>query len=493
MGAYENPAQIIDKSGEILAQGFLGFSQEISKGVEALGKAKAAGLDAQAAQVNAQKKADQDLWIKSSEKSAEHILQIAGDAFDKGDPEFDKKVKAYVNEHGDAYTMANYMYNRPRSTKQERQEALETINGFDGDMANMIETAGLDTAFSNHFNTTNSLQGVHYGGGEGADGARTQAAIMLQMDQPPEGVTFTEEFTTIDSGARVKRFNVTVQNTPENREKYGLEDQEGDTISFKQDLNLDIDPTLYMNKTSDMGITTIYEEGGVVDPKSHYLSDAYKTTTENKVTNGRSTTTQTIETYDARAAVESTRVAVLAKVQGMFDSGTTPQQRSIALADIKANLRQNFGVTPDQMREIFSGDGDQAIPEKVTDAIQNYQLAQLTGINKPTLNEEGMPVYARVISSQTTIAKATDKEEYISDLKGLEVGNIIATFGKGDTTYTLLPLTDAEKQKHPKPFRYQVTEYALDRLTGTKSPVAGNIVIGVQGVLNHQGAGLPGS
>jgi hypothetical protein len=149
---------------------------------------------------------------------------------------------------------------------------------------------------------------------------------MLQMDQPPEGVTSTEEFTTLPSGARVKRFNVTVQNTPENREKYGLEDQEGDTISFKQDLNLDIDPTLYMNKTSDMGITTIYEQGGVVDPNTQQLSKAFITTTENKETNGRDTTTQTIETYDAQAAVESTRVAVLAKVQGMFDSGTTPSK-----------------------------------------------------------------------------------------------------------------------------------------------------------------------
>lgn len=485
MGAYENPAQIIDKSGEILAQGFLGFSQEISKGVEALGKAKAAGLDAQAAQVNAQNKADQDLWIKSSEKSAEHILQTAGNAFDKGDPEFDKKVKAYVNEHGDAYTMANYMYNRPRSTKQERQEALETITGFDGEMANMIETAGLDTSFSNHFNTTNALQGVHYAG-EGADGARTQAAIMLQMDQPPEGVTSTEEFTTIDSGARVKRFNVTVQNTPENREKYGLEDQEGDTISFKQDLNLDIDPALYMNKTSDMGITTIYEQGGVVDPNTHYLSKAFITTTENKETNGRDTTTRTTETYDAQAAVESTRVPVLAKVQGMFDSGTTPEQRSIAIADIKANLKQNFGVTPEQMREIFSGDGERSIPEKVTDAIQNYQLAKLTGISKPTLNKEGMPVFAREISSTTTRAKATDKEEYISDLKGLGKGVIMAAF-KGDTTYTFLTEADAKDGK------YTVTEYVTDRASGTKSPSGTTTVIGVQGVLNHQGLGLPGS
>ena len=493
MGAYENPAQIIDKSGEILAQGFLGFSQEISKGVEALGKAKAAGLDAQAAQVNAQNKADQDLWIKSSEKSAEHILEIAGNAFDKGDPEFDKKVKAYVNEHGDAYTMANYMYNRPRSTKQERQEALETITGFDGEMANMIETAGLDTSFSNHFNTTNALQGVHYAG-EGADGARTQAAIMLQMDQPPEGVTSTEEFTTIDSGARVKRFNVTVQNTPENREKYGLEDQEGDTISFKQDLNLDIDPTLYMNKTSDMGITTIYEQLGVVDPNTHYLSDDFKTTTENKATNGRYTTTEKIETYDARRAIESTRVAVSAKVQGMFDSGTTPEQRSIALADIKANLKQNFGVTPEQMREIFSGDGERSIPEKVTDAIQNYQLAQLTTINKPTFDKNGDPEYKRVISSSKTMAKATDKEEYISDLEGLEEDVTIAAFdGKGDTTYTPVPLTDAEKKKHKKPYKYTVTEYVTDRVSGTKSIAGTTTVIGVQGVLNHQGLGLPGS
>ena len=486
MGAYENPAQIIDKSGEILAQGFLGFSQEISKGVEALGKAKAAGLDAQAAQVNAQNKADQDLWIKSSEKSAEHILEIAGNAFDKGDPEFDKKVKAYVNEHGDAYTMANYMYNRPRSTKQERQEALETITGFDGEMANMLETAGLDTAFSNHFNTTNALQGVHYGGGEGADGARTQAAIMLQMDQPPEGVTSTEEFTTLPSGARVKRFNVTVQNTPENREKYGLEDQEGDTISFKQDLNLDIDPTLYMNKTSDMGITTIYEQGGVVDPNTHQFSKAFITTTENKETNGRDTITRTTETYNVSGALESTRIAVEAKVQGMFDSGTTNQQRSIALADIKANLKQNFGVTPEQMREIFSGDGERSIPEKVTDAIQNYQLAKLTGISTPTLNKEGMPVFAREISSTTTRAKATDKEEYISDLKDLGKGVIMAAF-KGDTTYTFLTEADAKAGK------YTVTEYVTDRASGTKSPSGTTTVIGVQGVLNHQGLGLPGS
>ena len=493
MGAYENPAQIIDKSGEILAQGFLGFSQEISKGVEAFGKAKAAGLDAQAAQVNAQIKADQDLWVKSSEKSAEHILQTAGDAFDKGDAAFDKKVKAYVNEHGEAYTRASYMYKRPRSTKQERQGALETITGFDGEMANMIETAGLDTAFSDHFNTTNALKGVHYSG-EGADGARTKAAIMLQMDQPPDGVTFTEEFTTIDSGARVKRFDVTVQNTPENREKYGLEDQEGDTISFKQDLNLDIDPTLYMNKTSDMGITTIYEQSGVVDDKTHQFSKAFINTTENKETNGRNTTTKTIETYDALGAVQSTRVAVLAKVQGMFDSGTTPQQRQIALADIKANLKQNFGVTPDQMREIFSGDGDQAIPEKVTDAIQNYQLAQLTAISKPTLDEEGMPVYSRVINSTTTRAKATDKEEYISDLEGLGEGVIMTAFdGKGDTTYTLLALSEDEKKTHSKPYKYQVTEYVTDKASGTKSKAGETTVIGVQGVLNHQGLGLPGS
>jgi hypothetical protein len=138
------------------------------------------------------------------------------------------------------------------------------------------------------------------------------------------------------------------------------------------------------------------------------------------------------------------------------------------------------------MREIFSGDGERSIPEKVTDAIQNYQLAKLTGISKPTLNEEGMPVFAREISSTTTRAKATDKEEYISDLKGLGKGVIMAAF-KGDTTYTFLTEADAKAGK------YTVTEYVTDRASGTKSPSGTTTVIGVQGVLNHQGLGLPGS
>jgi hypothetical protein len=47
-----------------------------------------------------------------------------------------------------------------------------------------------------------------------------------------------------------------------------------------------------MNKTSDMGITTIYEQLGVVDPNTHYLSKDFITTTEKKVTNGRDTTTR---------------------------------------------------------------------------------------------------------------------------------------------------------------------------------------------------------
>jgi len=145
------------------------------------------------------------------------------------------------------------------------------------------------------------------------------------------------------------------------------------------------------------------------------------------------------------------------------------------------------------MREIFSGDGDQAIPEKVTDAIQNYQLAQLTAINKPTLDEKGMPVYARVISSSKTMAKATDKEEYISDLEGLGEGVTIAAFGKGDTTYTPVALTPEDKKTHKKPYKYTVTEYVTDRASGTKSIAGTTEVIGVQGVLNHQGLGLPGS
>jgi hypothetical protein len=49
-------------------------------------------------------------------------------------------------------------------------------------------------------------------------------------------------------------------------------------------------------------------------------------------------------------------------------------------------------------------------------------MAKLTAISKPTLNKEGMPVFAREISSTTTRAKATDKEEYISDLEGLGEG-----------------------------------------------------------------------
>ena len=97
-----------------------------------------------------------------------------------------------------------------------------------------------------------------------------------------------------------------------------------------------------------------------------------------------------------------------------------------------------------------------------------------------------MPVFAREISSTTTRAKATDKEEYISDLKGLGKGVIMAAF-KGDTTYTFLTEADAKAGK------YTVTEYVTDRASGTKSPSGTTTVIGVQGVLNHQGLGLPGS
>ena len=99
-----------------------------------------------------------------------------------------------------------------------------------------------------------------------------------------------------------------------------------------------------------------------------------------------------------------------------------------------------------------------------------------------------MPVFAREISSNTTIAKATNYEDYVSDLKGLKkVGDQIATFGKGDKMYKLIAITKGVPE-------YQVTEYVLDRASGTRSAVTSATTIkGIQGVLNHQGAGLPGS
>jgi len=145
MGAYENPSMIVDKSGEILSQGFQSAAQSIAKGIDTYAQRYNKALEEQRKRAEEKKKEDAQANIRASQGSMRFVTDAKKYKIaDQTSLTADFMENTYmpkIQELGDAYYNYGKVAYNVNSTEEEVLEATKGLNQIEADLKALQDRA----------------------------------------------------------------------------------------------------------------------------------------------------------------------------------------------------------------------------------------------------------------------------------------------------------------------------------------------------------------
>jgi len=383
MGAYENPAMIQDKSGEILAQGFQSFTAGIAKGVATKAERENKELDARRKRIEQQKKDAANAEIKAGD-AAFKFNQLVNDwkienpssIAEDGIKIYDKKAK----EIGDQYYNSAKIYYNPNATEEERKEAWDQ-------MSKHTESVGF---------LQNNISNVQLNGQVAAGFVDDSGTIYLPQNRGEGETSLTAQQseqvvkaygTGYSHGYLDENTEFTSEYDDNNNLHFTFKNINTGEVLFEETVNSSTANALdqYAVKSFD-GKERINEysiEQGIKNDEGLF-TEAYKGKTEVKI-DGNTKTTSTI--YPASAI--NNKYGELYKEIKTALTASGAKNKAATGARVNAFLLEN-GYTKEQIGDIRLGKGEfegLTVDDVLEKTIQQYVINSITPGYK--LNEDG--------------------------------------------------------------------------------------------------------
>lgn len=417
MGAYENPAMIVDKSAEILTQGFQQASQAISKGILQMG----AGLGERGKAEEKRRQELEDQQTKYIANRGAIVLDKVNDTKEtltearSDDAVFDNQVIEFVNQYGSEYSEAVAMQTWPLSTKEEKEAASQTIKRFEEQLGGYItigKNEGTGKAyFEEHMNDEDY---VVYG-----ETPQEQAinSAFIDFETGSSNLNATQEY---DSQSQKKTITFTVEDTPENTELYGennLSEAKDGKRQFKKTVKYDDDYSDFL-MVKKAGLLSKAEEvvaNNIMDGNN--LKPSISSVTKDTYDDGNVATTTQKVIFSYTAAEAAIRPQIRSSVDALFRAGTNSKDNAKNMLALKTSLMQDFSFTSKEADEIMQREKSNV--DDITNLIVEKVLS--TQINPRAVEQTIDGNRFMVLEEQTgkVYKKPSSEDEFKSTMKTL--------------------------------------------------------------------------
>jgi len=373
MGAYENPAMIVDKSAEILVQGFEQASQAISKGILQMG----AGLGEKG---KAEEKRRQELQDQKTAHYARVGVDVLKELKDTqktltekraDDAQYDENVVSFVKEHGDQYAEATATLSYPLATKEEREAASQIVKDFDVKLGGFLTIGTNENLTKNYFNDNKLKPEYVVAGDTPQEKAINQATVDFETGS--SNLNVTQEY---DAENQRKTLTFKIEDTPENRALYGednVSEAEDGQLVFKKVLSLDDDYSRFL----------LVKKAGLYDQAIGFVNSDLKTdgklnsnifsNTDVVYDSGKTKTSTNTQTFNYTAAESAINKQVAATVDALYESPESSKDYAANMLALKTALTDDFDFDAETATNMLKSEGG---PAAITNQIVQKILAR---------------------------------------------------------------------------------------------------------------------
>jgi len=413
MGAYENPALIVDKSAEILAQGFKEASAGISKGILALGQGL--GEKGKAERERAQELEDKrnSHFAKTSLDKLNEIQEKAKTATElrKDDDGYDAKVLGFVAENGQQYAEAFAIKSWPMSTQEQKDAADKTIFDFEKGLGGFLiigENQGLLKTRLENRNNPNYV----VAGNNDQERAINQAAI--DYESGVSNLTVNEEF---DNNNQTKKLTFTVDDTPENRAMYGEEN-----ITTASDGKIQFTNTF--DFSSDLSGFLLVEKANIKTQAQGFVNESLKT--DNKLNPNIYTESETFfddgktkvitnqQTFNYTDAAKAITPQIGASIEAYYRAKGDSKDAAANMLALKTALMNDYGFSAKDADILITNGNANTITSAVVDSTLKG-LFNLDGSEKVVSKDGTIRYIKKDVSRETD--NPTDMDSFKETLQ----------------------------------------------------------------------------
>jgi hypothetical protein len=373
MGAYENPAMIVDKSAEILTQGFVQASEAINKGILAMGQGL--GERGKAEEKRRQELQDQRTshYAKVGVDTLKQLQDTAKTLTEKraDDAQYDENVLNFVKENGDQYAEATATLSYPLATKEEKEAASKIVKDFDVKLGGFLTIGTNEGTTKDYFNENKLNPDFVVAGDTEQEKAINQATVDFETGS--SNLNVTQEY---DAENQRKTLTFTVENTPENRSLYG-EDNISETkdgqLQFKKVLPLDDDYSGFL----------LVKKAGLYDQAIGFVNSDLKTdgklnsnifnNTDIVYDSGKTKTSTNVQTFNYTTAEAAINKQVGAAVDALYESPKSSKDYAANMLALKTALVNDFGFDAKTATNLLESEGG---PAAITGQIVQQVLAR---------------------------------------------------------------------------------------------------------------------
>jgi len=420
MGAYENPAMIQDKSGEILAQGFQSFSTGIAKGIETRAKRESEELEARRKLIAQQKKDAAEVEIKAGEAALKFEQKINDwkienptDISEDGIEIYDKKAK----EIGGQYYDAAKVYYNPNSTEEDRKEAFNQMSkhtkdvGFlQNNISNVQLNGQIAVGFVDDSDTVYLPQNREAG---------EKSLTAMESEQVVRAYSSGYSHGYLDENTEY-----TAEYDDNNNLKFTFKNINGETELFTETVNSStqnaMDQYAVKGYNGKEKINKYSVDQGIKDDKNQEFTEQYKGKTEVKIEGN----TKTVSTIYPADAINNKYSQLYREIKTELIT-TGAKNKAAAAARVDAFFRQN-GYTDAQIKDIRSKKEESEEPtvdQVLEKTIQQYVIESITPGYK--INEDGDYVVSK--TSEYKVPGGSDDSVW-----QVKLNDLTSNFGVAD-------------------------------------------------------------
>lgn len=420
MGAYENPAMIQDKSGEILAQGFQSFTAGIAKGVATKAERENKELEARRKRIAQQQQDAANAEIKAGDAALKFDQQIndwkkenPSDTSEDGIKIYDEKAKVIGGQYYDA---ARVYYN-PNSAVEDRKKAWDQMSKLTKDIGflqNEISNVGVNTQVAAGFAEDTDTVYLPINRGEGE--------TSLTAEQSKQVVEASS--SGYSNGYLDENTEYTAEYDDNNNLKFTFKNINTGKVLFEETVNSStknaMDQYAVKSYNGKDRINEYSIEQGIKNDDGLF-TEAYKGKTEVKI-EGNTKTTST--TYPA-SAINNKYGELYKEIKTKLTTSSSKNKAATG-ARVNAFFKAN-GYTDEQIGDIRLGKGEfegKTVDQVLDSAIQQYVINSITPGYK--LNEDG----DFVVSSTKEYKAPRDTDTPTWEIKLQDFQN---NFGVADT------------------------------------------------------------
>ena len=389
MGAYENPAMIVDKSGEILAQSFAKASAAIGAGVEGYVKNYNDALEKRREKIIKDQKLASAGEIKAGESALKFQQRINDwkaenpkNIGEEGLLIYDKKAKGI----GSGYYDAAKVYYNPSSTSEDRSQAWDQMAQYDkdigilqNDISNVQVNGDTAAGFVDDSNTV--YLPINRGEGENSLTAE-QSQLVVQAHS-----------TMNTSGYLNENTEYTAEYDDDNNLLFTFKDINTGDVLFTETVNSRSENAIDMYAVKGYNgkerISEYSVEQGIQNDDGTF-TESYKGVTEVSIGDN----TRTISTIYPSDAINDKYAQLFKEIKTKLTTSDAKNKAATG-ARINAFFRSN-GYTDEQINDIRLGKGEfegKTIDETLDATVRQYVIDAITPGYK--LNNEGNYVVSK--------------------------------------------------------------------------------------------------